>query len=148
MFKCSLSSKTYPLSFFFTSVHLICACELKPKPTVFPLKRLAILAHHGLSALYTNTPPSLRFSNISAFACATPSILLSPSRCVLEMLIIAATSGAPISDSRRISPGAFVPISSTPYLCLFSISNIVTGTPMKLLKLFCDFAVGPNRDNK
>ncbi len=44
-----------------------------------------------------------------------------------------AMSGRAIAPSAAISPGAFVPISSTRYASRASAARIVRGTPMSLL---------------
>ena len=90
-------TKTYCLSFKFTgNLNTPCVIEVIHKHPTIP----EIVQY-------------FRFCQGNAFNSSRPS------KCVFEMLVITATSGAPISDRRRISPAAFVPISNTPYRCFF-----------------------------
>ena len=59
------------------------------------------------------SPSAACAAKSSPLARATPSIEPSPSRCAGPTLVMTPTSGSAISVSRRISPGAFIPISIT-----------------------------------
>ena len=137
-----------PFIFFFTSVHLICARELKPNPTVSPLKPLAILVHHGLSALYTNTPPLRRFSNISAFACATPLNTLETFQVRFrDVNNYCNIRSANLRQASNFSRSICAHFQHTILMSIFYFKYCDRYTN-EIIKAFCDFATEPKWDNK
>ncbi len=89
-----------------------------PRPKViFCFKNVEALFIRGSSSPFRITRPFDEiFLMSSVFAFATPSRSDNPSRWAIPTLRITPTSGSAISVSREISPGRFIPISSTALL--------------------------------
>ena len=83
-------------------------------------------------------------ANSSPLAAATPAMLPRPSRCAGPTLVITPTSGAAISVRRAISPGAFMPISSTATASSPVRRSSVSGRPIRLFSLPCVFSTPPD----
>ena len=91
------------------------------------------------SAGNTATPVGPSASITAPFSRATASMLCMNSWCSRCALLTSATLGAAIAASAAISPGWFMPSSSTAARCQQTSSwrsrSSVSGTPMSLLKL-------------
>ena len=83
----------------------------------------------GVSRLSTATPPARRPWKIAAFSRAMPRTSRNAAMCTASMVVIIATSGRANSASGAISPGAFMPISSTAKSRSAGIRASVSGTP-------------------
>ncbi len=82
-----------------------------------------------MSRFSTATPPAANPSKIAAFSRAMPSTAPNAARCTAATVVIMATSGRASRASGEISPGAFMPISSTAKSQSAGIRASVSGTP-------------------
>ncbi len=82
-------------------------------------------------------------ANSSPSAAATPSRLPRPSRCSGWMVVMSAASGSATAVSRAISPGWFIPSSTTAATCSGRRRRSVSGTPTSLFRLPSVFSDGP-----
>ncbi len=89
----------------------------------------------GSSALRIAMPSGLIFPSSSPLAFMTASIEPNPSRCAGPIFVIRPTSGRQISASRSISPGLFIPSSTTAHWWSLLRLSSVKGSPMSLFKL-------------
>ena len=81
------------------------------------------------------TTATLNPSRISSFASRTASRLPSLPICASPMFVITPWLGSAISHNLRISPAAFIPISSTISSSSVSTFTRLRGSPMWLLRL-------------
>ena len=92
---------------------------------------------HGSSALITATPDSSSSPKRLPFSAATFSSDPMPDKWARCALVTIATVGRARRASAIISPGRFMPISTTAARCRASSRSRVSGSPISLLKLPC-----------
>ena len=88
----------------------------------------------GSSALRIAMPSGLIFPSNSALAFVTASIEPSPSRWAGPIFVIRPISGRHISANRSISPGLFIPNSTTAHWWSLLRFSSVKGSPISLFK--------------
>ena len=71
-----------------------------------------------------------------------------PSRCAGPTLVMTPTSGAAISASRQISPGSFMPISTTATRLVAARRSSVSGRPIRLFRLPCVFSTARGAERR
>ena len=87
-----------------------------------------------LSLADDTTPKSRALSRRTPFSLAMPSLSPKNSMCAVPMFVTSPASGLATSQRCAISPGWFVPISSTRKSASSGVLRIVTGRPRWLLK--------------
>ena len=110
------------------------ACQVEPGP--FPTQTTRALALCAISRLHRSSlfkiaaPCGGSAAINAAFSSAIACWLVKNSMCAGPMLLITPNSGAVMCASGAISPGWFIPISTTPNSSSSSSFNRVRGTPM------------------
>ena len=91
------------------------------------------------------TPSASSAAKSAPFSRATPSMPPTPSVCAAAMSVTTPAVGSAMRHSSAISPGWFIPISTTARRCRGSRPKSTMGTPMRLLRLPCAPCTAPGK---